>query len=85
MIKIVNKEKFEKVYKKYSLYSNDKFAISKMYPKGFAKNYVRDILEPFKDLLLSILGIVVFPIQLVVVLYRFLPRLIILKIDDTNE
>ena len=79
----VSRKKFEDIHKHYSIYRNDKFLIAKKHPKGFSKNYLIDLCEPFVTLLTGILGIILFPIHLIRTLVSFIPRIIL--VDDSIE
>lgn len=83
----VSRDKFERVYKHYSIYKNDRFVITRRYAKGYGKNYMNELKEPFENLVMGLVSVILSPVLLVVVLVGFIPKIVFVddSINDIKE
>lgn len=77
MIKFVSEDKFNKVYKLFSIYTKDKFLISLKYK--YLKFYVRDLKKVFEMFVFGLFSLIMSPFALIYILLTFIPSLIIKK------
>ena len=77
MIKFVDESMFDKLYKKFSIYANNKFLIALKY-RDF-KFYLRDLDKPFNMFFSGAIFLIASPFALIYTLLSFIPILIVKK------
>lgn len=77
MIKFVDEDMFNKLYKKFSIYANNKFLIALKY-RDF-KFYLRDLGKVFNMFFSGLFFLITSPFALIYTLLTFVPILIIKK------
>lgn len=77
----INKKQLDRLCEHgYCIWNNRKYALANNYNK--LKWYIRDFKDLFVELLSAILTIVIFPIEIIIMLFSFIPSLY--KVEDDN-